>query len=236
MYCDYMATTATFSEVMGHNVRKLRGKYTMDEVAQVARKKLGLRWSSGNVSAIEAGTSSVTITNLLILSYVLGELTGQSISPLDLLEFEGRVKTGIRKADILAKDFQIWFQEGNPQFKIDLDTARKIEQKIRSGEIDKKLKKQWAGIPKDATPDEVIDAEDTSTPAEDRAAKSLDMQVRVFRFWARRLWGQSFEDKRDELAGEAASPQKKGRISRELKYQIFECYKKELERVPDDTR
>lgn len=186
----------TFSEIMGHNARMLRGNHTMDEVAQIVRKKLGLRWSSGNVSTIEAGASSVTITNLLILSHALGELTGRPVTPLDLLNFEGEVKTGIRNAAILDADFKTWFQHGNPHFNFSTESPCRIDT--------------------------------DSTPAEDRAAKSLGMPVSSFRFWAMKLWGQSFEDKRDELAGKAASPQKKGRISRELKDQILECYEKEL--------
>lgn len=176
----------------------------MDEVAQIVRKKLGLRWSSGNVSTIEAGASSVTITNLLILSHALGELTGRPVTLLDLLDFEGEVKTGIRNAAMLDADFKTWFQHGNPHFKFSTEAPYQTEA--------------------------------NSTPAEDRAAKSLGMPVSSFRFWARRLWGQSFEDKRDELAGEAASPQKKGRISRALKDQIFECYEKELKSSRTDSQ
>ena len=41
--------------------------------------------------------------------------------------------------------------------------------------------------------------------------------------WSEFLWGTRFETKRDQEAGEGATPQKKGRITRTLVAQIQEA-------------
>lgn len=204
----------------------------MDELAQIVRRTLGLKWTSGNVSAIESGTSSVTITNLLILSYALGKLRGTPIGPFELLAFEGRAKTGIKDLTIWDDDFRMWFQTGEVELKLSAEDAARAGEMIRSpdfvDQLKKSVKESFKGIPRDAPFD--VGADVLSSPTEDRIARSMEIEAWKLRYWANALWGRDFEAERDERAGSGATAQKKGRITRELKAQIMDAYNKEIEK------
>ena len=58
---------------------------------------------------------------------------------------------------------------------------------------------------------------------EDRLAKRSNLAVEELRAWSQHLWRMTIEKKRDEEAGPGATPQKKGRVTRELLDQIHEA-------------
>ena len=55
-----------------------------------------------------------------------------------------------------------------------------------------------------------------SGEAEERAAKSLDVELYEVAAASAYLWGKTLSDERDARAGEGASAQKRGRITRQL--------------------
>lgn len=54
------------------------------------------------------------------------------------------------------------------------------------------------------------------TPGEERLASKLGISAEQLQDWSQQLWGEAIEARRDRLAGEGASPQKKGRVTGKL--------------------
>ena len=202
-------------QVVGKNVRRLRGDRTLENVATYARN-MGANWSSGSVSTIELGRSKCTVETLAILSYSLTLMNtlenpdGETVTIRDLLQSESEISL-TQDFSVTADQLMEWMEGADP------GTAFYSRQKVQEALED--LKDFWASL--NLPPGSakfLLDAEKAGpvTPGEKRQAKKADIDVNELRAWSMWLWQKPFEAKRDEIAGKDSTPQKKGRVSRKL--------------------
>lgn len=221
-YSDGMTEDPTFAQVIAENVRRLRGEHTMDAVASEARH-LGVKWASGNIATIEKGKVRPTLQNLLILTYALGRVNRRQIRPTELLLTEQDIDPGFPTLRTTAHDLTHWWNTGDDALHLTQKAAAEFHRSITENLAEKLAQagEQFDRMPADlqAGWDEV---ERRITTGDERIARSAGIAPRMFRLWSEHLWGRGFEDERDERAGEGASAQKKGRISRGMKAEIRE--------------
>jgi len=208
----------TVAEVVGRNVRKLRGGHTADVLARAARRE-GLKWGSGRVSELEAGKVSPTLPTLFVLAQALHVVTGQSVSLADLVRADGLIRINDKlevKAGKLVEsvsespvDLTLGDLPGDPH-KRALTAAQ--------GAVD-----SMRGLPEyllhtKASESSHVDARFGET--EERIAKSLGISRTRMNLESAYLWRDAFSTERDRRAGPDANPQKRGRVSRELKDEL----------------
>lgn len=97
----------TYAQAVGTFVRAYRQQHaiTLESIARRGRD-LGATWSLSSVQAIEAGKASPTLPTLLTLALVLGDLSGKSLTLVDLLgqaevfdrPFSGRPELPVRRS------------------------------------------------------------------------------------------------------------------------------------------
>lgn len=196
--------TNSLAEVVGRNARDLRRSVdaTLEDVAALARG-YGLRWSTGSVGSLESGrTVGVNLENLLAVAATLGDVVGRPVSLADMFAGDGDVAL-------------------NDELTVPLATVRAT----LSGEV--------VSIP---APVPVVPIAGAYFPAvgtvryslpvsalcetDLRVCRSLGVEPEVGAAAMARLWKKTFVAKRDELAGSNANPQRRGRISRQLKTEL----------------
>lgn len=199
----------------------------MDEVATAARH-LGANWSSGNISAIEKGKGRATLQNLLILTYALGRVNGRQVRPTELLEsLPEWIDVGVGRNMTTDGALSSWWKDGlDPLSGIPPEGA----QFINSSSVEPP-EGHVVVRPSDYTQP----ASKRVTTTDERLAKSMGLPPEVFRWWSERLWGRGFEDERDDRAGNAATAQKKGRVSRTMKDEMLTDMRSELKKDGDDA-
>lgn len=214
-------STPTLAEVVGKNLRRLRSDYPMFDLITAARP-YGVRWGAGSIGSFERGNARVTIETLTLLQLGLSNLLGRTVQLHELLgydpsynpnehwdEWDEETQTGINhnEEDYWGVDKLVQWSEGSYLFVSDVmawfDT--------RDPEV---LKKGFESAQQllnliDKLPPVV-------TPGEERLAKKLGISAEQLQDWSQKLWGEAIEARRDRLAGEGASPQKKGRVSGKL--------------------
>lgn len=191
-------TEVSLSQVIGHNAKRLRENHTLEEVAFQAQR-IGAKWSSGSVSTIELGRSKCTIGTVAILAIAIAAAKGEknAVPISELLSTDhlgGKASQAIDGIDLTVPEIGHWLNGGELQV---LANLRNIE---KMGEARNKLMEQLF----------------PPTPTEVRLAQKLSIEPLLLREISNTLWGQGIEERRDEIAGADATPQKKGRVSREL--------------------
>lgn len=212
-----MSEPPTLSEVVGRNTRALRGDHTLDAVATEVRT-IGVRWAAGHVSAIEKGKAALTLHNLLLITYGLSRINARAISPIELLEYDGRISAGISDSETTTARLDEWWRDGTSPLlspPITPDEFTRFSDSLKDGAF---ILDEMA--PPGVTFNEIRTAGERVTSGDDRLARALDISPTLFRLWSERLWGHGFEDERDDRAGEDASAQKKGHVSRVLKDEL----------------
>lgn len=206
-------------QVVGHNARRLRGDHTLENVATYARD-IGVKWSSGSVSTIELGRSKCTVETLFTLSIVLtllAERDNRDAPPVtvrDLLKADGEIQlTG--SYSVTSEQLLNWLGGTDPGSAF--YSPEKITEGIQQAtEYFESLNLPPKGL-RYFMPS--VNA-DPVTPGENRLAKKAGINTDELRAWSLHLWGKTIEDERDEIAGPDSTPQKKGRVSRDLMRQI----------------
>lgn len=207
-------TATPLAQVVGANVRRLRGHYTMEQLATEGRL-FGANWSAGSVGAIEKGTFKPTVDTLVVLAFSLAALAlrddpeAREIAVSDLLQSDIAIEIN---PTIWASPTSLvhWLSGGTLDFWLS-PPAFEDAQKRAGEEIDQiktmTFPKGW-----------IIDTGpyDAPTPGEKRLAKRAGIYPLELQVWSRHVWGTSIEEKRDEVAGPDSPPQKKGRVSRDL--------------------
>lgn len=205
--------------VIGQNVRRLRGAATMDELAGHVRE-LGPRWTSGNVASAEAGRLSPTIPNVILLTQSLSSLLNRAVRPSELLEHDGQFLAGIEDVETSTELLAAWVSNGGDPL---LAGQTQLEAIRRN--IDEELQSL-----KDLNVAAVGDLRKSSrhprSATESRIARNAGIDVRELRAWSEHLWSEPFETRRNRIAGEGASKQKRGRVTRELLSEILEAMEK----------
>lgn len=215
-----MSEPKALAEVVGDNVRHLRGDFTADALARTIRQMFELKWDTGRIAGLENGRASPTATTLFIVSQALSELTRSSILVADLVRSPEYVEVGgtairsDRIADALSgeavelkvRDFIDAEQRSDRARHSILGWAEELKHlPNRLGEL----------------PTELIQrVESQASEAEYRVAKSLGVSTIRLTAESARLWGDSFSVERDRRAGAGANAQQRGRVSRELKAEL----------------
>ncbi|MGO3067515.1 helix-turn-helix domain-containing protein [Corynebacterium casei] len=217
----------TLAQVVGKNVRNLRGAHTLDDVAAYGRK-FGATWSSGSVSAIERGNFKVTIETLIFLAFALdqvrgAETVGDGLTIRDLLDSDELIDFGANTIRTTTSDL-MKFLSGQPSGHV-LNMEHAMD--LFSEQL-----KDWVGemdemnLPTNLASFHIgVEEGGTETRTDIRLAKKIGIHPYELRSWAIELWGKNFESRRDEVAGKDATPQKKGRVSRQLLNEIQEAMK-----------
>ncbi|WP_225213361.1 helix-turn-helix domain-containing protein [Corynebacterium gallinarum] len=211
----------TLSQVIGQNVRNIRAEHTLEELASHGRA-LGTTWSAASISAIERGEFRATIEAVSMLALSLDQLRGEGtlkgeVTSRDLFQTDKPIALG--KKLVTSTDHLLQFLGGDTSGTV-LDTSHMMKN-IQEGMREWVEGYERLNLPNDSM-DLYFRVEESGpqTPAEHRLAKKVGIDVQELRTWAVHLWGKSFEDHRDDIAGPDATPQKKGRVSRELLNEI----------------
>lgn len=193
----------------------------MEQLATAGRSN-GAGWSSGSISVMERGMFKPTIETLAHLALALDDLNeeqsargtitigdlletahpielgdGKTVTKERLLKFLGGEPSGVL-LDVhnQSDNFNHWLQE----YVSKLD---KLNVPLSSKQMTRKYFREMESAGKESQ-------------TEIRLAKKINIDVLELRHWAYFLWTKTFEQQRDLLAGDGATAQKKGRISREL--------------------
>lgn len=202
--------------VLGRNVRAIREHHglTMADVAKEVRS-YGVKWSTGRLTQVEHGEGAATIQLLLVLALTLSDLTGEKVTPELLLttdadvqltpdqELTGQAFTDVfagRTTTLLAHDIPEGVQQASETVQRVLETNSVL------GDI----------LGGDVTFGAIRAANKARTLADERAARKLGLTDTEFLAWSVRLWGKMMSAEVEERAEPGATPQKKGRITRQL--------------------
>lgn len=223
--------TKTLAQVVGENVKRLRGNKSMETIAHTGHY-YGLSWSAGSISAIEKGDFKVTIETLLALTAVLGygEIrednpppsswhTNQAISLHELLKTDSLIEI-TEEAVTTSSELTKWLEGKALHAQPNPSWVRQLFAPVNTPHTGKDLQ---LNLPPSVDYSTRPPWSSPTTPGEERAAKSANIHVYELMAWSEFLWGTRFETKRDQEAGEGATPQKKGRITRTLVAQIQEA-------------
>lgn len=199
------------AEVIGTRVRAARRaqNLTLDQVALAARAR-GLRWSEPRVSDFEAGKVPPNLAMLAALSLALTDLGCEGVSVAELCDWDSEVElnpdqvvpgailravvSGTREsAPVLAPRARRTASGITETVYCDLSTLEQF------GEHRRALAQAFDLGASDA-----------------RVKKALDISDDLYRQLLKRLWGKPFTAERDSRAGDDASPQKRGRVSRQM--------------------
>lgn len=219
--------TRTFAQVIGENVKKLRGENTLEELAAKGRF-FGAGWSSGSISAIERGEFKATLDAIALLALSLDlllqeEENGRGITIHDLLQSDTLILIGERPT--ATTETVLSFLSGGPA----LDIFDEAAEAGRHKEMEQKALNKislWKGMD---FPDssmgfllrfEQFEEVNPITETERRLAKGAKIKLEELRAWSFQLWDSTLEEERDKRAGLDATPQRKGRVSRELLSEI----------------
>ncbi len=207
----------TFAEAVGRNSRRIRtgAGVTLDDVARAARE-LGARWTTARVVELEKGARTLTVSNLILLQVVLSSLTRRGITLAELVNGRFDIEVTERfviAADGVARSFSGSTTEDTPGIRdhsyvfVPDEFGRDEVAYLVKGEVPDATLRELA--------QEQVAAPDLT---EVRAAKKLGVHPVTLRILARRVWGHSLPAERDRRLGPAsdASPQAKGRITRDL--------------------
>lgn len=195
---------------LGKNARAIRQAHglTLEDVAKEVRGELGKSWKGNYLADIETGRGGSTIEQVVTLAIALSEASGRPVSVHDLIQGPGLIEitpwvhiTPERLAEILSG--------GDARLKPE-DRQNALEGASR----------EFAAIFGDM-PGFTID-ESQWTLADDRARKKLDLDKETFKTVSLKLWGNLLSVESEKRAGENASAQKKGIITRQLMREIQE--------------
>jgi transcriptional regulator with XRE-family HTH domain len=190
-------TARALAAVLGENCRQIRrdANLTQDDLAKAARR-FGLRWTASKVRDFEAGRSAPTFATVLALTAALEDATDQRPRLADLVRFDGVVT--------VTEDFK---------------PAGELLTSFCAGGRWDRLSELWEDHRYIGTFRPVLD---WSGLTDQRVAASLGLNTEQLCDAAVQLWGTAFSAERDRRAGPDANPQKRGRVTRELKAELME--------------
>ena len=159
----------------------------------------GTSWSGGSVQSIENGHARISFETLATLQLGLSSILGRSVKLQELLEVESPKCQMIKFNEnqvIALRDVATWFETQDPGVLL-----RGIQKAQRT-----------FGTPR------------VCTLGKERLASKLGISAEQLQDWSQELWGEAIEARRDRLAGEGASPQKRGRVTGKLLDEIRATY------------
>lgn len=219
------------AKVVGANCKQLRTRIggTQDDLARAARR-IGLDWTETRVGHFEAGRSTPTFATVLAITLALQmtledvseqrcEIPDWGVTLSHLLGREGDVAL-TDKLDVPAA-LLADVCEGRV-FTLPLTTGsiglgpREIHALVEEMTEARRQREVEAGI----TVDELTELILRQGLTEHRLAEQLGISHARLAHMSFLLWQSTFSEERDRQAGPDANPQKKGRITRELRGEL----------------
>lgn len=212
---------ATIDDAVARFLREFREErgLTLTQISEAA-KTYGAQWGAASVRAIERGESALTLEKLITLALALRLVSAsEPFSLTDLLGDTERFKIGTGdRAFSVKREWLAGILNGagvDPLAKGMLkpglfNAAQWIAR--NAGEHD---------LPPNVTSEQIYVA--VPTGAEKRAAKKAGISDLAIALWARHLWGHSLDEEARERAGENATPQARGRVTRILLDELLEA-------------
>ncbi|WAM17519.1 helix-turn-helix domain-containing protein [Rhodococcus sp. JS3073] len=220
-------TTTDLGRVVGLNSRKLRldAGATLEQVSQEARKH-GWPWSLGRVGDLESGKVQPTLPTVLALASVLSAVTETPVRLADLVATDATVELShslvVEGADLVSAvsgEPVSWRTGGVPERHPERDAS--LPQLVRAaGWPEVADAKAELGISTDETLGRVLEALESSSLADRRAAKSLGVDLGVLLAASFRLWGKSLGDEREARVEPDAGNQRRGQVTRQLRSEL----------------
>lgn len=218
---------------VGQTVRHLRGGRTQDEVAS-AMRALGFTWTQATVTELENGRRRLVLEESLGLLAALHAVTGEDLRLADLLDVDGH---DLRPIDGLTGGVEI-----NDFMRLDPGAVRKLlageswPSSVSEDDIAVRVigpdsdTSEWLAAEIDRRSAKILDVllstmtaseqeavrVEAGGEAERKAARRLGLPPELVAAAARALWGRSLSAERDERAGAGATPQRRGRMTRDL--------------------
>ena len=212
----------SLAEVVGENVKRLRGEKSMETVASAAQA-FGLNWSAGSVSAIENGNFKVTIETLMALTSILNnednwirgedDVEAYALGPKleELFKTDSPIAVG--KGSVTTHSAILKWLHGS---QLETRLAPEMLEKAKEMIAISSSRLKSLNLPEGTTFGDLRTKYRNPTAGEERAAKRAGVDVIELLAWSDSLWAMRFEERRDKLAGEGSTPQKKGRVTRNL--------------------
>lgn len=204
----------TLTDAVAKFLREQRQTHglTLDQIAGAARER-GATWSSSTVSNLERGQATLGLPVLIYLALALGSMTGRELTIADLLGDAESIALTPNSAPVDRE----W-----------LDSVLRgaaLKPSTEAVAIDYAEKSHMDGIR--AARDHVDPINERGVAlvslAEERAAKKLDTYPEEVQAWSEHLWGMSLEQESARRAGPGTTPQKRGRITRNLIQEIAQA-------------
>jgi len=214
--------TAPIAVVVGQNCRRIRTEadVTQNMLAKNARY-IGLRWTTSKVGQFERGQNTPTFGTVMAVSIALSWATERNVLPADLVEFDGFIE--FNAAFKLAGPKVVAALRGEPWGVLRAeDSGISVDRDFVSKAFAAFANRGSPSRYRDLLIGDVAEAQRRSGLDEDRLIKRLGISNDLLAEASVYLWGRSFSDERDRLAGPDANAQKRGRISRNLQKQIEE--------------
>lgn len=212
------------AEVVGQNARRIRtdAGATLDDVGRAARAQGLVGWGATRVSDLEHGRVSPTVPTLVAVCIALGEIRRSPLTLAELLAHDGTIAINgglaIRGAALGR------FLDGEPVRLVkrdvlglpDVNTAA-VADGMR--ELAAKVNRLPARL-QDVAGGRVIAVQRRSGEAEQRIAKALGVDLLAVAVASTYLYDSTASEERDRRAGAEATPQKRGRIAREIRTEL----------------
>ena len=212
----------SLAEVVGENVKRLRGEKSMETVASAAQA-FGLNWSAGSVSAIESGNFKVTIETLMALTSILNnednwirgddDVEAYALGPKLEELFKSDALITVGKGSVTTHSAILKWLHGS---QLETRLAPEMLEKAKEMIAISSSRLKSLNLPEGTTFGDLRTKYRNPTAGEERAAKRAGVDVLELLAWSDSLWAMRFEERRDKLAGEGSTPQKKGRVTRNL--------------------
>jgi transcriptional regulator with XRE-family HTH domain len=175
--------------LVGANLRRVREEYglTQEQVAQWMQT-YGVKWTVSRVGEFEKGRLGLSLATFIQLANCLSNLTGTPFRLRDLLKGDDGVALSLS---------------------VGMDDTEELASLFEGAEVDYHFTPLH--LPDDYNPKQLH-----TTMSEARAAKTLGITAFELQQLAIRTWNERVDYRRDRLAGEGASAQKRGIVMRQL--------------------
>lgn len=197
-----MGNEFELSAAAGFYLRSIREEHglTLDEVRRAARI-FGAKWSISRVQAIENGQAAPSLETFLTIALVASKLTGTPVRLEDLFASLEYLQLNA-DSPLVPSSFLLGALAGQP---IETDHWDRIVASSVKGTKEHRV--QWG-------------LSDEPTLAETRAAAKLGIPVEEVWNYALKLWQVPLDQESKRRAGDNASPQARGRVTRLLVEEI----------------
>jgi transcriptional regulator with XRE-family HTH domain len=207
------------AQVLGDNVRRLRGDHRSDDLAR-AMGALGFDWTPATVTYLERGDTAPRLETLMGLAAAFGALLGRPVTLAELFAGSGNVDVGgwpvelaavraalsgdqvtlrpqsVSTVDLLMADFR--------EHRLPAMLAALVEQSPGRAVL---LWEVWRACGE----------------AERRTAHALGIDLYQLTDLMADRWGHTLTTERDKRGGPDASAQRRGQITRQLRQELQEA-------------